>query len=109
MAERIEKLYFSINEVAEKFDVSTSTLRHWEREFSGLNPKRTNSGERKYTAKDIQRIEEIVKLRKESNLTVTGTKKYLQTKANKADDLEKIKNKMMAWRSFFVELRDSLS
>ena len=33
------KRYFTIKEVAQKLDVTESTLRYWEKEFSILHPK----------------------------------------------------------------------
>ena len=33
------KLYYSIKEVAEMFDLPESTLRYWEQEFPFLRPK----------------------------------------------------------------------
>ena len=33
------KLYFSISEVAQMFDVNESTLRFWEKEFDQIRPK----------------------------------------------------------------------
>lgn len=35
------KLYFSISEVAQMFDVNESTLRFWEKEFDIINPRKT--------------------------------------------------------------------
>ena len=36
-----EKRYYSIGEVAEAFDVNTSLIRFWEKEFDVLKPKKT--------------------------------------------------------------------
>ena len=35
-----EKRYFSIGEVASKFNVNPSLIRFWEQEFKILNPKK---------------------------------------------------------------------
>ena len=35
-----DKLYYSIGEIAEAFDVKTSLLRFWENEFEVLSPKK---------------------------------------------------------------------
>ena len=37
------KLYYSIKEVAEMFDLNESTLRYWEQEFPSLKPKTSGS------------------------------------------------------------------
>ena len=36
----IEKLYYTIGEVAVMLDVNTSLLRYWEKEFDILKPKK---------------------------------------------------------------------
>ena len=40
------KLYYSIREVAEMFDVNESLLRYWEKEFPIIAPKKAG-GDRK--------------------------------------------------------------
>jgi DNA-binding transcriptional MerR regulator len=35
-----EKLYYSIGEVAEAFEVKPSLIRFWEKEFQIINPKK---------------------------------------------------------------------
>ena len=44
------KLYFSISEVAQMFDVNESTLRFWEKEFDIINPRKTSKGCLLYTS-----------------------------------------------------------
>ena len=44
-----DKLYYSIGEIAEAFDVKTSLLRFWENEFEVLSPKKNKSGTVSYT------------------------------------------------------------
>ena len=51
-----EKLYYSIGEVAEAFDVNPSLIRFWEKEFEFLTPKKNTKGTRKFTAQDIDKI-----------------------------------------------------
>ena len=43
------KLYFSISEVAQMFDVNESTLRFWEKKFTLIKPRRNAGGTRFYT------------------------------------------------------------
>ena len=51
-----EKLYYSIGEVAEAFNVNTSLIRFWEKEFEVLQPKKNAKGNRKFTPKDIKNL-----------------------------------------------------
>ena len=41
-----EKLFYSMGEVAEMFDVNASLIRHWESQFSVIRPKRNKKGNR---------------------------------------------------------------
>ena len=40
----IEKLYYSIGEVAEMFNVAPSLIRFWESEFEVIQPKKNRKG-----------------------------------------------------------------
>ena len=54
---RLTKLYYSIGEVADMLDVNTSLMRFWEKEFSTIKPKKNKKGNRLYTVKEIQKID----------------------------------------------------
>ena len=72
-----EKLYYSIGEVAEAFEVKPSLIRFWEKEFQIINPKKNQSGTRKFSAKDIEKFELIFSLIKERGFTLKAPKKNL--------------------------------
>ena len=74
----IEKLYFSISEVAKKFDVAPSLIRFWETEFDSLKPRKTAKGNRLYSKKDIENFSLIYHLVKETGYTLDGAKKKLK-------------------------------
>jgi len=38
---KVEKLYYTIGEVAEMFGVNTSLIRFWEKSFDIIKPKKT--------------------------------------------------------------------
>ena len=42
---RVEKLYYSIGEVAEMFAVNSSLIRYWEKEFDIIKPKKKQKGQ----------------------------------------------------------------
>ena len=79
-APKSEKLYFSISEVAEKFNLAPSALRFWEKEFDMINPKKNKKGTRHYTLKDIEVIGKIYTLVKEKGYTLDGAKKFIKSK-----------------------------
>ena len=80
---KIEKLYYTIGEVAYMFNVNTSLIRYWEKEFSILKPKKNKKGNRLFTKKDIDNLHLIFHLVKEKGMTLNGAK--LKLKENKAD------------------------
>ncbi len=76
----MEKLYYSISEVAEMFDINQSNLRFWEKEFKQLKPKRNKGNTRFYTNEDIQVIKNIIYLVEDKKLTLDGAKLQLSQK-----------------------------
>lgn len=85
--ENSKKLYFSLKEVADHFDVNQSLLRFWETKFDIINPRKTPSGTRQYTKEDIKSIEVVYHLVKIQGMTLDGAKasldkKYEETEVN---------------------------
>ena len=76
-----EKRYYSIGEVAKAFKVKPSLLRFWEKEFKEIQPKKKQSGTRKYTPENVLTIQFIYHLVKEKGMTHQGAKKQLKSKA----------------------------
>ena len=77
----IEKVYFSIGEVAEMFEVNTSLIRFWEKEFPQLQPRKNARGNRVYSKKDVELFEKIHDLVKEKGFTLEGAKNALRKRA----------------------------
>lgn len=75
-----EKLFYSMGEVSEMFDVNPSLLRHWETQFSVLRPKRNKKGNRLYTPQDVENLKLIYHLVKEQGMTLEGARKALKRK-----------------------------
>lgn len=73
-----EKRYYSIGEVSKAFDVNTSLIRFWEKEFDVIAPKKNTRGARKFTPKDIKNLELIYYLVKERGFTLEGAKTHLK-------------------------------
>ena len=75
-----EKKYYSIREVASHFNVNTSLLRYWEKEFDEINPLIKSTGIRKFTVENIETISIIYTMLKKDGLTIQGAKKKLKSK-----------------------------
>ncbi len=78
--EETQKLYYSISEVSEMFDLNASTIRFWEKEFDALKPTKNKKGNRLFTKKDIDYIGLIVDLVKQQGFTIQGAKDQLKGK-----------------------------
>jgi DNA-binding transcriptional MerR regulator len=106
MEEQKNKLFYAIGEVAKLYNVSESTLRTWEKQFTKLKPKRSAKGVRLYTKQDLEVVASIVKSRE--NHTITGTKKKLSGnfEVQNAEYEQIIKLKEI--KAFFQEMLKSL-
>ena len=76
----LTKLYYSIGEVADMFNVNTSLIRFWEKEFGIIQPKKNRKGNRLFTPKDIETFNKIYHLVKTEGYTIEGAKKVLKVK-----------------------------
>lgn len=102
------KLYYSIKEVAEMFDVNESLLRYWETEFPHLKPKTGGNKVRQYTEKDIEQIRLIYNLVKVRGFKLAAARKVLNANRDGADKNAKIMDKLLAVRDELQLLKKQL-
>ena len=79
----IEKLYFTIGEVAQMFNVNTSHIRFWSKEFEVIRPATNKKGNRLYTQSDLENFKKIYHLVKEKGFTLKGAKSELKDSKSK--------------------------
>ncbi len=105
---KIEKLYYSIGEVADKFKVNTSLIRFWEKEFDIIKPHKNKKGNRLFTPQDVDNFHLIFHLVKEKGMTLKGAK--LKLKENKEDTVNnfEVVSRLKEIRSLLVEVRDNI-
>ncbi len=105
---KIEKVFYTIGEVADMFQVNTSHIRFWENEFDILKPKKNKKGNRLFTKEDIENIKLIYHLVKERGLTLKGAKQKL--KDNKEDTLDKheLVDRLKAIRQMLIEIKEKM-
>lgn len=105
----IEKLYYSIGEVADMFGVSKSLIRFWETEFDILKPRKNTKGNRLFTKKDIDNFKVIYHLVKEKGFTLDGARKKLkETHPEKLESNVDVSEKLKSLRAFLVELNKQI-
>lgn len=92
--EKNTKLYFSISEVAQMFEVNESTLRFWEKEFDVIKPRKTTKGTRFYRQEDIDSVRLIYHLVKERGMTLAGARQKLKDNRETTIRQEEIVNRL---------------
>lgn len=102
------KLYYTIGEVSKMFDVNTSLIRFWEKEFDIIKPKKNKKGNRLFRKQDIDNLKLIYHLVKERGFTLDGAKKKL--KENKEDTVNQLQmvDSLKKIRSFLIDLKEEL-
>ncbi|MDE5579599.1 MAG: MerR family transcriptional regulator [Alistipes sp.] len=108
-----EKLFYSMGELAEMFDVKTSLIRHWESQFSILKPKRNKKGNRLFSPQDVENLKVIYHLVKERGMTLEGAKKAMKRRAAGGPDDEmkreaELMTRLRHIRALLVEVREDL-
>lgn len=104
----IEKLYYSIGEVAELFNVAPSLIRFWESEFDIIKPKKNRKGNRQFTKEDIDNVRTIYHLVKEKGFTLQGAKEMLKNDTQAVRDKMEMLESLRKVRTFLIELRDNM-
>ena len=105
-----DKLFYSMGEVAEMFDVNTSLIRHWESQFSILRPKRNKKGNRLFSPEDVENLKMIYHLVKERGMTLEGAKKALRKPPSESgvDRDAELMERLQRIRALLVEVREDL-
>ena len=106
--ELVKKLYYPIGEVAVWFNVNTSLIRYWEKEFKQLQPRKTRKGDRLFRVQDIEFLKQIYYLLREKKYSIEGAKNYLKNNKEKADKDISLLNSLKDIKSFLISLKASL-
>ncbi len=105
----MDKLYYTIGEVAEILGESTSLVRFWSNSFPKyIKPKRNAKGNRLYTLEDLDCLKQVHLLVKEQGLTLEGASKKLAAERKKVDGRVKVLDSLKEIRSQLVNVKKSL-
>ena len=105
---KVEKLYYSIGEVAGMLEVPVSTVRFWENEFDILKPMKNKKGNRLFTPADIRNLRLLHHLVKEEGMTLAGAKKKLSEKFTETDYKFEINESLQKIKSMLLDIRDNI-
>jgi DNA-binding transcriptional MerR regulator len=101
-----KKVFYSIKEVAEMFNVTQSLLRYWEKEFPSIKPNKTEKGTRQYRKEDIDEIRLVHYLVKEKGMTLSGAKQKLKENRDNVVHTDEIITLLQNIRSELMKLKN---
>ncbi len=105
----MEKLFYSIGEVAGILGESVSLVRFWSNSFpKHIKPQRNAKGNRLFTAEDIDTFKQIHLLVKQQGLTLDGVTKKLAADRRTVDTRVKALDSLKEIRRQLVEVRKAL-
>lgn len=102
------KLYYSISEVAQMFDVNETLLRFWEKEFPQISPKKTGRNIRQYRKEDIEQIRTIYNLVKVRGLKISAAREALKKNKEGVAKSTEVVDRLRALKAELQELRAQL-
>ena len=105
---KTEKLYYTIGEVAEMFNVNASLIRYWEKEFPMIKPKKNKKGNRFYRQEDIDNLHLIYHLVKERGMTLKGAKMKLKESKEQVEGNFEIIKRLKDIKAQLLEIKDQL-
>lgn len=106
----MEKLYYSIGEVADILGENTSAVRFWANSFPRyIHPVRNAKGNRQFKAEDIEVFKRIHFLVKTQGMTLEGAAKALASKdGSGVDNRLKVLESLKEMRQQLTDIKDSL-
>jgi len=104
----ISKLYYTMGEVAAMFDVNTSLIRFYEKEFDVLKPKKNKKGNRLFTPEDLENLRIIFHLIRDKGYTLNGAKEHLKNNLGDTKDNQRVIDSLENLKKFLLEVRDQM-
>ncbi|MGN1212080.1 MAG: MerR family transcriptional regulator [Candidatus Cryptobacteroides sp.] len=105
----MEKLYYTIGEVAEMLGENVSLVRFWANSFPKfIRPSRNAKGNRLFTASDVENFKKIHFLVKECGMTLEGAAKKMRSDSAAVDNSVKILESLKQMRVQLEEIRNTL-
>lgn len=102
------KIYFTIGEVAEMFDVTETLLRYWERFFPSLAPRKSGRNIRQYTQEDINEVRLIHNMVKVRGMKLDAARKALAKNRDRESTTTELIEHLKKIREELVSIRKEL-
>jgi DNA-binding transcriptional MerR regulator len=102
------KLYYTISEVAARFDVNASLIRFWEKEFDCISPQKNRKGNRLFTQQDIDLFGLIYHYVKERGMTLDGARRKIKENREDAENTYRIVQSLKKVRDTLLTLKNNM-
>lgn len=106
-----EKLFYSMGEVAEMFDVKQSLIRYWGEQFDALKPKRNKKGNRMFTPEDVETLKLIYHLVKERGMTLDGARRALKARRHADESVPReveLLDRLQRLKAMLLQVREQI-
>jgi len=105
----MDKILYTIGEVAEILGENTSLVRFWANSFPKfLKPQRNAKGNRLFTKDDVETLKQIHLLVKDQGMTLEGAEKKLSAQKKSIDERVKVLDSLKEIRAQLDEVRKTL-
>lgn len=103
-----KKMFYSMGEVSEMFDVNPSLIRHWESKFDCLRPHKNKKGNRMFSPSDIEKLKQIYHLVKERGMTLEGANRAMKSSRGGLSRDTELLERLQRIRAALEEVREEL-
>lgn len=104
----IEKKHYTVKEVSEMFEVKSSLLRFYEKQFDFLQPERRSNNRRFYTQKQIDQLKTIFYLTRDKKYTLEGVKDHFKQQRKHKVDVVDVIDALEELKLFFQDLKKNV-
>ena len=105
---KIEKVFFSIGEIAGMVGVTPPTIRYWESNFDELSPQKTSKGTRLFSQEDLETVKFIHHLVKERGMTIKGAKQKIKDNRQETIDNWEIVSRLQKVKEELIGIRNEM-
>lgn len=105
----MEKLYYSISEVASIVGENTTTVRFWTNTFAKyISPKRNAKGNRLYRTEDLELLRRVHQLTREGGLSLEAVERKLGNPGSDEDKAMQVRDILVSIKAQLEEIRKTL-
>ncbi len=103
-----KKLYYSIGEVCDMFQINPSSIRHWETEFTFLKPRKNKKGDRFFSATELKKVHLIYYLLRYKKYSIEAAKDYLKKHKTATDARFELVKSLQQIKQFLLTIKADL-